>query len=221
MAAITVIVIALGFAWIYHRKALQIIMSAVSRGAILGSPVNEDVGARGVGPRVVGPSCGKPSEEFFFVLIGVDASTAVKWTAADGSPSSGDEQTFTTKFAAGGDHTVQVAIDGVAEPLTKTVTVGAASGSGAPIAIPFVLKNWGRLVIVLFGVGVIAALMVTKTISAEAGIGILGALLGVGATAAAAGGAGGDTVTSGVQPPSGDSGTVPDSGSVLGRRGKK
>jgi hypothetical protein len=221
VAAIVVIVIALGFAWIYHRKALEVIMSAVSRGAQVGSPADGGATTLGNGPRIVGPSSATPSEEVFFGLADVDASKTVAWTAEGGSPSAGGEHTFTTMFAAEGEYIVEVQIVGEPQPLTRTVTVGTPAGSApAPIAIPFVLKNWGRLVIVLFGVGVIAALMATAVISAEAGIGILGALLGVGATAAASGGGGGGGGgggTAGTSPPSAP---APDNGSALDRRAK-
>lgn len=224
VAAIIVIVIALGFAWIYHRKALEVIMSAVSRGAPVGSPTVSEVTTLGSGPRIVGPSNGKPSEELFFGLADVEAGKTVAWTAENATPSAGDAQTFTTTFATEGEHAVRVDVEGLPETLEKKVTIGVAPSAGAaPIVIPFILKNWGRLVIVVFGVGVIAALMSTTVISAEAGIGILGALLGVGATAAASGGGGGggggggNAGNGGTPPPSPP---APDTGSVLGHRGK-
>lgn len=63
-----------------------------------------------------------------------------------------------------------------------------ATASAPALVIPFVVKNWGRLVIVLFGVGVISALMATKILDAAAGVGILGTLLGAGAVSATTGG---------------------------------
>ena len=55
----------------------------------------------------------------------------------------------------------------------------------AGLVLPFVMRNWSRFVVVVFGTGVVAALMFAGVITAQGGIGLLGPLLGVGAVTAA------------------------------------
>ena len=189
-AAILVIVIALVFTWAYHRRALEVITAGLARAGEGGAfaVVDGGVGALSTGVQIKGPTHAAPSEELFFGIVGAAGRTVV-WTAEKSTETSGTGQTFMTSFADPGVYEVSATVEGESESVTKKVTIGAAAPkSASPITIPFALKNWGRLVVVLFGVGVVAALMATAVISAEAGIGILGALLGVGATAAAAGG---------------------------------
>lgn len=211
VAAIAVIVIALAFAFLYHRRALEVIRGAVAKGQNVKTESSEIVKGLGADARIKGPKTGAPGEELLFGLAGVDSGKTVNWHAKMASPPSQGGQTFTTTFPKAGEYTVEATIEGFPDPLQRTVTIGAAAATSAPVpvVIPFVLKNWGRLVIVVFGVGVIAALMAMRVVSAEAGIGILGALLGVGATTVAAGGAVGDG-GSGTQPPA--SGAKPSAG---------
>lgn len=194
-AAILVIVIALAFALLYHFKALDVITSAVKKGAPLATLPSEEVTtqSRG-GPVIVGPGAGDVSEDLAFAVQNAPDGADISWIAEKATTSSGQGSAFVTSFAKAGQYRVTARVGDTGE-VTKEVTIGgtpAASTPSAPIVIPFVVKNWGRLVIVLFGVGVISALMATRTLSAEAGIGILGALLGVGATAGSSGGSSSD-----------------------------
>lgn len=190
VAAILVIVVALVFAHLYHRRALNVIATAVRKGQTVATTSDEVARGLGDDARIKGPTSGAPNEELLFGLVGVESGKTINWGAVGATPSSQGGDTFTTTFTKAGRYTVKATVEGLTESLTREVIIGTATGNAAstPVTIPFVLKNWGRLVIVLFGVGVIAALMSTRIISAEAGIGILGALLGVGATAVATAG---------------------------------
>jgi hypothetical protein len=202
IAAIVVIVIALGFALLYHRRALEVIAVAVARGQGVSTESDEVAKGLSTDARIKGPKTGMPNEELLFGLAGVESDKTVNWRADKATPSSQGGATFTTTFEKAGEYTIEATVEGLPDAVKHSITIGAATTAAAPtpVVIPFVLKNWGRLVIVLFGVGVIAALMSTRIVSAEAGIGILGALLGAGATAVATGAAPGDG-GSATQPP--------------------
>lgn len=86
------------------------------------------------------------------------------------------------------------------KPVRPTAVDSASSPAarvGASLQALFSMRNWARFVFTVFGVGTVAALMFAKIISSEGGIGLLGALLGVGATAGA------DPAPGGGQPPAG------------------
>lgn len=187
--AIVVIILALAFALIYHKMILRVIRKAAKRGA----PVISEVDGVGIQSKVTqpvetkisGPKDGAPSAKLEYTLEGVTAGATVTWVAENGDPSKGEGPTFATRFDKPGSYRVTATATesaGSTKDYPKDVTIAAPGGTaGSPIVLPFVIKNWGRLVIVIFGVGVISALMSTKILDAAAGIGILGTLLGVGA----------------------------------------
>lgn len=199
VSAIVVIILALAFAWLYHRDALRVIEKlATTEG---GPPVGIDSGAaveRGVrvGPAIVGGSTGQKDTALMFTVENLPDDATVAWDVEGATIERIDGgRTILATFAADGSHKVAATVtqaDGNRIELeAKEVEIGPKPGAAAsapPIVIPFVVKNWGRLVIVLFGVGVISALMASQILDAAAGIGILGALLGAGAVSATTGG---------------------------------
>ena len=199
VSAIVVIVLALVFAWLYHRDALRVIEKlATTEGA---PPVTIDSGGAvergiGVGPAIVGGGSGQKEAPLMFTVEHLGDGATVAWEVSGATIDEIDGgRTILATFAAEGDYEVRATVteaDGTEVPLaSKRVKIAAppvAAASAPAIAIPFVVKNWGRLVIVLFGVGVISALMATRILDAAAGIGILGTLLGAGAVSATTGG---------------------------------
>lgn len=203
-AAVGVIALALGFAWAYHREVLRVVHGAVTgpNPAPLGT-TNDEVGVQSSEAEIVGPDRAEKAAELVFTVRNVASAANVTWVAEGSTTSSHSGSTLVTTFTADGEYKVEATypeqVDGSTETrtLTKAVIIGphpaasaAANSQGPPIAIPFVVKNWGRLVVVLFGVGVIAALMATRVLESAAGVGILGTLLGAGAVAATGGGTG-------------------------------
>ncbi|MFU8946185.1 hypothetical protein ACLRGF_05555 [Mycetocola zhadangensis] len=198
MASVAVIIIALVFAFNYHAKILNVISMAVANGQKV-EPSSDDAVIQGAETSIFGPEVGVPSAKLEFVVVGVDAGLLVSWIAEGGAPASDEGMSFVTLFEKAGDYKVTATYtdaDGSTHSLEKTVAIAAPAPApaAAAIALPFVIKNWGRLVIVLFGVGVVSALMSAKILDAAAGVGILGVLLGVGAVTATSG-TGGDKPT--------------------------
>jgi hypothetical protein len=189
-AAVDVIIIALIFAFNYHAKLLTVINAAVTNNGQVVLSHSEKVTPLGPEPTIAGPDTGNPSAALAFATQLVDALD-ITWTAEGGTPDSGTGTGFVTSFDKAGTYMVSAKYttsEGAPRSLDKKViieapaTVGAATATA--IVLPFVIQNWGRLVIVVFGAGVIAALMSTGILDAAAGIGLLGALLGVGAVTA-------------------------------------
>lgn len=190
LASVVVILIALVFAYTYHARVLTVIALAVNRGATVKSD-SDDVVAQSRDTEIVGPNAGIPSESQVLTVTAPEGAD-VTWLAEGGDPNVATGAIFVTRFHKAGRYRVAATIagsNGGASTLSKDIIIGAPAGaSAAPsIGLPFVMKNWGRLVVVLFGVGVISALMAATILDAAAGIGILGALLGVGAVTATSG----------------------------------
>ena len=201
--SILVIAVALGFAFSYHTKLLEVVKFAVKyNGARIGTESSNVAALRSLlqsvdsGSDIVGPETGAPSKKLQFSLNSTDIVPPISWTTKDGDPQTFEGATFATRFDSVGTHEVTATYTdstNVSHPFSKNVTITAPAPTPAPsIVLPFVIKNWGRLVIVIFGVGVISALMSTKILDAAAGIGILGTLLGVGAVTATSGTTGGE-----------------------------
>ena len=196
VAAVVVIIIALGFALLYHARLLSTITAAVKTNREhLGTTSDDVTKSLDLAPSIVGPDEGSEAGELVFAVRRVDTAQAVTWKAEGATPSSGSGYSFVTTFNKPGDYEIHATLtdsSGTETALQKKVKIGATSSGPAASAIvlPFVIKNWGRLVIIIFGVGVISALMATKILDAAAGIGILGTLLGVGAVTATSGGSG-------------------------------
>ena len=195
LLAILVIAIALFFAYKYHKRVLKSVDAAVRGGH--GDQVdvsNDDVGVQALsrvatdsGIAISGPAQAVVGEKVKFSSTGVEAGDTVSWTVegtAAADPASASTTEFETKFTKAGSATVTIAVAGKADVAPLTVTVVANETAAARITLPFVVRNWGRLVVVLFGAGLVACLMVLNVISGEGGIGLLGALFGVGAATA-------------------------------------
>lgn len=204
LASVIVVVLALGFALRYHEKLLRVIRMAVKAGQPVATqlaPALQERETTSVRPRsiarpqIVGPRVGTPADTLVFAIKGDAKESTVRWTAEGADPRSGEEACFVTAFAKAGNYVVVATFnssdDAITNRIEYIVSVGAtdaekkqgASGAAA-ITLPFVISNWGRLVIVIFGVGVVGALMASAIIQEATGIGILGTLLGVGAAAA-------------------------------------
>ena len=193
VGSVAVITIALRFAFSYHNKLLGVVKSAVDRGDVSLTIDNSDVATLSAEPAIDGPNAGTPSAKLKYGLIAVDPTLTISWVADKGDPSSGHDATFATRFDSAGSYKVVATYtdsNGQTKTLTRDVKIAAEPTPAATtpgIVLPFVIKNWGRLVIVIFGVGVISALMSTKILDAAAGVGILGTLLGAGAATATSG----------------------------------
>ena len=212
IASVLVVVLALGFALLYHEKLLRVIRMAVRAGqpvATAVKPVVEQSPAEGVNgdevptPRIIGPRTGAPEAELVFAIKDAQAEDTVEWAAEGGTPPTAPPTTatdelkpcFVVSFNKAGTYVVVATVarqDGATTHRIEYIVSVGASGSeksgaapgAAAITLPFVISNWGRLVIVIFGVGVVGALMASAVIAEATGIGILGTLLGVGAAAA-------------------------------------
>lgn len=195
IGAIVVIALALTFAWMYHRAALTTIQKMAKSGKQAVATTSEDALTEGVDsePAIVGSSAGTKAEDLMFTVTNLADGDTVTWDVSGATFHEVDSgRTIVAQFAADGTYKVRASITGKTgakrELEPKEVKVGPQTAAPAPaIVIPFVVKNWGRLVIVLFGVGVIAALMATQILDAAAGVGILGTLLGAGAVASTPG----------------------------------
>ncbi|WP_243075681.1 hypothetical protein [Microbacterium sp. SS28] len=195
IGAIVVIAIALTFAWMYHRAALTTIQKLAKSGKQAVTTSSDDALTEGVDsePAIVGSSAGTKGEDLMFTVTNLADGEIVTWDVSGATFNEVDGgRTIVAQFASDGNYKVRASITDKAdvkrELEPKEVKIGAQATAPAPaIVIPFVVKNWGRLVIVLFGVGVISALMATKILDAAAGVGILGTLLGAGAVASTPG----------------------------------
>ncbi len=203
IASVIVVVVALGFALLYHEKLLRVIRMAVKAGQPVATAVQpvvehasagDAVAAEVTTPYIVGPRTGEPGAELAFAVKGDADDSTVSWTAEGADPSVAEKPSFVTAFAKAGNYVVVATLKDSAGSVTHRVeyivSVGATdvekkqgTSGAAAITLPFVISNWGRLVIVIFGVGVVGALMASAVIEEATGIGILGTLLGVGAAA--------------------------------------
>jgi hypothetical protein len=184
-----VIVLALGFSLIYHHRLLRSVDRAVAKGVVK-SVTNVDVGggaevSRDSGITIAGPAEVTAGEAVTYRVEG--GTSDLTWTIEGGGaqPATGAGGEFTTTFQTPGTATIGVDFTGVTGQKAVTVKAPpAAAPAASGIVLPFAIRNWGRLVVVLLGIGIVAALMTLDVISAEGGIGLLGALLGVGAASA-------------------------------------
>ena len=188
--ALALLAIALGllFSYGYHTKLLAAIpkIMVVAGGTKVSTSDNETMAtAMGGDLQVEAPSkVAKNSKAAFKALN--SQGRQVTWEAAGASPEpvSGTGLTFDVTFKAAGPATVTAKADTASYAVAFEVVEEATPVGG--IILPFAIRNWGRFVVTVLGVGVIAALMALGIVSAEGGIGILGALLGVGAASATA-----------------------------------
>ncbi|CAN5302826.1 hypothetical protein BH11ACT4_BH11ACT4_10630 [soil metagenome] len=226
IAALLVIVIALRFALVYHTRLLRLLTLVVRKGNATVVTESNDAVDRSIAPseapaaRVVGPGNGAPGSQLVFALSDATPSD-LKWSSTGGTPSTSTAPSYVVTYAKAGTYTVNATYTLSSGGTTKEVSISREISIGAvpksaSITLPFVIKNWGRLVIVIFGVGVISALMAVKVLDAAAGVGILGTLLGVGAVTATTGDGGG----SGGGDKGGDSGDSVAAGNDRGKPSK-
>jgi len=192
--AALLVVASLGFIYLYHRRLLNSIDQALAEGQTVGT-VDDSIGVQGFranvatdsGIAIAGPAdavAGKPTK---FSSTGIPAGATISWTVegVEADPTTATTADFTTTFKASGAATVKLAVTGQPAVAPLSVAVKNAATTTTPsVVFPFAVRNWGRLVVVIFGAGLIGALMVLNVISGEGGIGILGALFGVGAATA-------------------------------------
>lgn len=202
--ALLVICAALWFAYAYHRRVLET-LERLGKGQPVttdpGSALGASAGQAGVLARtaddplaVTGPDAAVVGQAVTFEAVNAGDPSSLSWTVEGASPkpSLGSGASITLGFGAAGSAAVvatEPGADGApprfSQPWTVTVTAPAPASAAAPgIVLPFVIKNWGRLVVTLLGIGVIAAMMTMGVIESDAGIAVLGTLLGVGAASA-------------------------------------
>lgn len=192
-AALLVVVAGLIFALIYHSRLLKTVDKAIDAGQRIGTksePAHDGVGAQAAPGEigVDGPAEVESGASATFTAVGYATATAVSWTVDGGGaePSEGDGREINVKFGSAGTAIVTASESGrQSKPLNVSVK-DPPKKLPEGIVLPFAVANWGRLLVVCLGVGIVGALMVWDVISAAAGMGPLGALLGVGAASATA-----------------------------------
>ena len=201
IATVVVIALALAFMWIYHRRALRTleVLASTPGAPPIGVMSQDAYGSQFTQqPKViVGSVDGQKGVGLMYVIKDVDDGDAVTWDIPDADVEVVSNSAVIAKFKKDGTHTVNAKVVDAAgtdlpvQPMTVTIKPQTVAAPG--VVIPFVLKNWGRLVVVLFGAGVVAALMATKILDSAAGIGVLGVLLGAGVASTATGGGAAET----------------------------
>lgn len=195
-----VVAIALFFALRYHSKVLQVVGWDVRRNGAHVTADSSGASVQAQEPSIAGPATAAPGGDLVYALKDVSpAPSTVDWTAVGGTLSSHSGDSFLTSFDTAGSFQITATYDdsGTSKTINKTVAIGATATASSSIALPFVIKNWGRLVVVIFGIGVVSALMAAKILDSTAGVGILGTLLGVGAVSTTTGGNSGGANTTG------------------------
>lgn len=196
VASIIVIAAALFFAWRYHKLLIAFMEKALGQGQVFepsSTPALRNLltaKTTAFTHAIVGTSSTTPGQELVFAirptLNSANGKPAVVAWSIDDKPVQGfTDCSFTYTFKIPGEFKVKAESDGAAvSPFT--VAVKEAASSARP-TLPFAIENWGRLIIVLFGLGVVGALMAIGVLSTDAGAGLLGAMLGIGAATAATG----------------------------------
>lgn len=197
--SVLVIGMALYFAYRYHRRLLETLERLTRGGSADGHTgqvlliQNDDAMVQEFDPEqpleVTGPDTVDVGQTVTYEVRKAHDLTRISWTVvgAGAKPASGSGATITLKFASAGDaKVVATEADPGGGETRSSVPRKVAVNEPAPesaqgIVLPFVIKNWGRLVVTLLGIGVIAAMMTMGVIQSEAGIAVLGTLLGVGA----------------------------------------
>jgi hypothetical protein len=192
LGTIAVIVAVLVFALRYHERLIKVIELSVKLNRAPVQTVNHDALHRSLGdtePTIVGPGEAQPSASLTYRLKNVDDDT-VHWEAARSTVQASDGPIFQTSFDKPDVYVVVATYtdpnDKSEKTLVKPVVVAVPATTPA-INLPFAIRNWGRLVVVIFGVGVIGTLISTKVLDGAVGVGILGTLLGIGAVTATTG----------------------------------
>lgn len=155
-------------------------------------PEKLEVGKRAVFKVVHLPGNGN-GEAVTWQIVRKDAvGPALTWTGREFEHSFSEAGACTLTVTAAEENVEPYSADlNVAEPAAPakpsdeaSTTPSAVARAGASLQALFSMRNWARFVIVIFGVGAVSALLFGKIITSEGGIGLLGALLGVGATSA-------------------------------------
>lgn len=202
VASFAVIALALFFAMRYHKALLEFMATALAGGTVYGGKSEKAyVAQRGIdAPRsdkapdahIIGNATAAPGQELLFILSAplFDEQEPrqlvnVQWSV-DGASVDGNTTYFLKHaFKKSGPHVVEATAGDHAIAPFPVVISGGKAGSGP--SLPFAIQNWGRMVVLLFGLGVVGALMASTVLSSEAGAGLLGALLGIGAATASSG----------------------------------
>jgi hypothetical protein len=195
LGAGVVIVACLLFLSRYHRRLLLTIDRAIAvnagKGVTQPLTTSEDSAfntllASTDDIKIKGPVAVVVGQEATFTLEGITDPTGIEWSVSgvDADPTSGTGLSFTTKFSATGTANVSVAGPSGTTTSTGVPVVATPPSPMGGIVLPFVLRNWGRLVVVIFGAALVGTLMVLNAITSEGGVGLLGALFGVGAATA-------------------------------------
>ncbi|AXH95443.1 hypothetical protein DV701_04250 [Ornithinimicrobium avium] len=189
--------VALIFMYAYHQRLIKVVEMWVRRGGQITATddhVRDEglAGAQAAGFGIISDAENdsvEPGQVVAFQATGVDdeKTNKVIWITAEGFPREETGPTFSSRAPTTGTFTVTATADGE-KPATITLTVkeksGAQDAPGPTVALPFAIRGWGGLVITILGLGIVAALMFAKVVSAEGGLAILGTLLGVGAGSA-------------------------------------
>lgn len=196
------------FLYFYHAKILKVIEKAVLKGTVRPITTTESSiitqGDASTKTQSVAPDSGPPvamsgpafaqiGRELVYELTGITDPTGVIWTAEKGEPSITENKlVFRTEFKTAEKHTVSVEYTSASQTatLTREVIITGADNAIPTVSLPFVVRNWGRLVVMIFGLGTIASLMAAGALDSVAGVGILGTLLGVGAVISTSGSSG-------------------------------
>lgn len=199
-----VIVLVLTFMWLYHRKALDTLTTIATTpgGPPVGIESNDAFSDTMSLVRrivVVGSAEGQKGIGLMYVLQGLEPNEKAEWKVDGATVEVVANNAAIVKFTKDGTHTVDATVmtktdddkwESIAQPVRPLkVTIAPAKATAATaIMIPFVVKNWGRLVVIILGAGLISTLMALRVLDSAAGIGALGVLLGVGVTTTATAG---------------------------------
>ncbi|GAA4375753.1 hypothetical protein [Paeniglutamicibacter cryotolerans] len=196
-ASMIVIAAALYFALRYHKLLIDFMGSALKQGTtyaaepVAATPRELMPGhADDPVPRIIGASACTPGQEMVFTISPpIRDSTGdpqqVTWSVDDKEVAGFSEGYLKYTFKKSGTSVVQAEADGAA---IAPFAVHVEPVKSARPSLPFAIENWGRMVVLLFGLGIVGALMAISVLSTDAGAGLLGAMLGLGAASAGSGG---------------------------------
>lgn len=182
--------IGLIFAYVYHNRIFNAIDKAISYGQPIGETSNSDVFKQNSLARAI-TSISGPNDVITGTQVAYLAPASdVEWSIegdVDGEIATSTDALVVT-FRKAGPATIIATKDGDSMfPFYLPISVRDSAPNDSGIRLPFVMQNWGRFVLVSFGVGLLGAMIVWDSITAEAGIGMIGTLLGVGAASASTG----------------------------------
>lgn len=178
------------FGLVYHGRLMQTVDTAIARG-LFTSASTTDTGAVAAAlalePGIKGPASATVGSTQWYTAVDDSGAQQVAAWSIQGDVATATLRTDAQAERAGVEfrRAGSVSLNAVVneQSYTLPITVAAAGGTSAQLTLPFVVRNWGRLLVILAGVAVVGALMASNSLSDSAGAGILGAILGVGAVA--------------------------------------